>query len=147
VLSACETGLGEIEPGQGVYGLRRALVLAGVTTQIMSLWKVDDDATRALMTAFYARLSAGAAPARALRDAELSLARTASTAQPYYWAAFIASGASDAPIPLAAARVATAGPRGCGCRLSGPGAANGDLAGLLATAILGVLLVSRRRSC
>ncbi|HMG74238.1 MAG TPA: CHAT domain-containing tetratricopeptide repeat protein [Pyrinomonadaceae bacterium] len=59
VLSACETGLGDVQNGTGVYGLRRALVLAGSETQVMSLWQVSDTATRDLMVAYYTRLQAG----------------------------------------------------------------------------------------
>ena len=53
VLSACDTGVGEIQAGEGVFGLRRAMQLAGVHTLVMSLWPVDDEATRAWMTALY----------------------------------------------------------------------------------------------
>jgi CHAT domain-containing protein len=59
VLSACETGLGDTRIGDGVYGLRRALVIAGTETQIMSLWEVDDAATRDLMVDYYDRLIKG----------------------------------------------------------------------------------------
>lgn len=53
VLSACQTGVGQVQNGEGVYGLRRALVLAGVRTQVVSLWKVDDAATQAFMGHYY----------------------------------------------------------------------------------------------
>lgn len=71
VLSACETGLGDLQNGEGVYGLRRALVIAGSETQVISLWKVADDATRDLMAEFYRRLTAGAGRSDALRQAQL----------------------------------------------------------------------------
>ncbi|HNG94746.1 MAG TPA: CHAT domain-containing protein, partial [Acidobacteriota bacterium] len=58
-LSACETGVGEAKTGDGVYGLRRALVLAGSEAQLMSLWSVSDQATRELMVDYYTRLKAG----------------------------------------------------------------------------------------
>src|SRR5262249_34842230 len=59
VLSACDTGVGEAKNGDGVYGLRRALVLAGSESQMMSLWPVSDQGTRELMIAYYKRLKAG----------------------------------------------------------------------------------------
>ena len=75
VLSACETGIGEVRNGEGVYGLRRALVLAGVESQVMSLWQVSDEATRDLMVAYYQRLQAGEGRTEALRQVQLSLLR------------------------------------------------------------------------
>ncbi len=117
VLSACETGLGEVRQGEGVYGLRRALVLAGAETQVMSLWKVSDAATAALMGEFYRRLGRGESRMAALRAARLGLLRgelrpqseetrraiglspgkpaakrPAKWQHPYYWAAFVISG-------------------------------------------------------
>jgi CHAT domain-containing protein/tetratricopeptide (TPR) repeat protein len=73
VLSACESGHGRLERGEGLIGLARAFRLAGARNLIVSLWKVDDAATAGFMSEFYARLSAGAAPAAALRGAKLAL--------------------------------------------------------------------------
>jgi CHAT domain-containing protein len=92
VLSACEKGLGEVKNGEGVYGLRRALVLAGSESQVMSLWRVADAATRDLMIDFYKRLEAGAGRTEALRQAQLSMLHNAKHNHPFYWAAFIQSG-------------------------------------------------------
>jgi CHAT domain-containing protein/Tfp pilus assembly protein PilF len=92
VLSACETGIGKVSNGEGVYGLRRALVNAGAEAQVMSLWKVDDAATRDLMVEYYKRLLAGAGRAEALRQTQLAMLNSKDRNHPYYWAAFIASG-------------------------------------------------------
>ncbi|MGZ3457607.1 MAG: CHAT domain-containing protein [Archangium sp.] len=95
VLSACDTGRGEVKLGQGVYGLRRSLVVAGAETVVMSLWKVADDSTEQLMDTYYRNLLAGQGRATALREAMRSL--RASRPHPHYWAPFIALG-SDAPL-------------------------------------------------
>ena len=91
-LSACETGLGEVENGEGVYGLRRALVLAGSETQVISLWAVSVEATRDLMTDYYKRLKAGEGRSEALRQAQLAMVAYSKRAHPFYWASFIQSG-------------------------------------------------------
>ncbi len=118
-LSACETAVGEVRTGEGVFGLRRALVLAGARTQVMTLWKVADDETKSLMVSWYGQLEAGVGPARAMRRVQLAALRgdtlpvTGSTLRalgptpssdeasdprlaggrhPYFWASFIVSG-------------------------------------------------------
>jgi CHAT domain-containing protein len=95
VLSACDTGRGDVKLGQGVYGLRRALVTAGAETIVMSLWRVNDDTTRLLMEDYYRNLLAGMGRAAALRKAMLSLRQA--LPHPYYWAPFIALG-NDSPL-------------------------------------------------
>jgi CHAT domain-containing protein/tetratricopeptide (TPR) repeat protein len=76
VLSACETGLGEAQAGEGVFGLQRAFHLAGTKNVVASLWKVDDQATAALMAVFYHQLWVKKRPPiQALRDAQLALYR------------------------------------------------------------------------
>ena len=92
VLSACETGLGAVRNGDGVYGLRRALVLAGSESQILSLWKVDDTATRDLMIDYYTQLKAGVGRGEALRQVQLKMLATPKYQHPYFWAGFIESG-------------------------------------------------------
>lgn len=93
VLSACETGLGDIANGEGVYGLRRAFTLAGAEAQLISLWQVDDYGTQSLMTQYYQALLQGQGRAAALRQVQLTLLRSQSPyAHPYYWAAFILTG-------------------------------------------------------
>jgi CHAT domain-containing protein len=90
VLSACETGLGEIQIGEGVFGLRRAFVLAGAQTLVMSLWKVPDEQTKDLMVDFYKRLLDSKPRAEALREAQLAMKEK--YPNPYYWGAFICQG-------------------------------------------------------
>jgi len=92
VLSACETGLGTVDAGEGVYGLRRALVLAGAQSQLVSLWKVDDAATQQLMGKYYQRLLQGEGRSAALRAVQREMLADPSRQHPYYWAAFIPIG-------------------------------------------------------
>ncbi|MFQ5844021.1 MAG: CHAT domain-containing protein [Planctomycetota bacterium] len=92
VLSACQTGVGEVRNGEGVYGLRRALAIAGAQTQVISLWRVHDEATRVLMVAFYRRLMAGEGRTEALQNTQLEMLRSERWSHPFYWASFIVSG-------------------------------------------------------
>jgi CHAT domain-containing protein len=89
-LSACETGLGHVGSGDDVIGLSRGFLYAGARSIVASLWSVDDRATGALMTSFYAHLEAGDRR-EALRRAQLDT--RSRWAHPYYWAAFQLVGA------------------------------------------------------
>ncbi|NJN13334.1 MAG: CHAT domain-containing protein, partial [Richelia sp. RM1_1_1] len=93
VLSACETGLGDVKTGDGVYGLRRALVIAGSQSQLLSLWLVADDGTKDLMVEYYQKIKAGKGRHEALREVQLEfLNSNTEYNHPYYWASFIPSG-------------------------------------------------------
>lgn len=91
-LSACDTGVGEVKNGEGVYGLRRAFVLAGAETLVMSLWPVSDYVTRELMTDYYSGLKQGAGRGEALRQAQLTMLKRKGRQHPFYWASFIQAG-------------------------------------------------------
>jgi CHAT domain-containing protein/Tfp pilus assembly protein PilF len=107
VLSACETGLGEVAGGEGLLGLQRAFQVAGARSVVASLWNIPDDPTRALMARFYESLwRHGQPPGRALREAQLSMLRgglwgvslkrdaagpKSDRLPPLYWAAFVLS--------------------------------------------------------
>lgn len=90
ILSACETGLGDIKSGEGVYGLQRAFQVAGAEALIMSLWKVDDAATQMLMTNFYNNWIKLGNKQKAFKQAQLQL--MAKYKDPYYWGAFVMMG-------------------------------------------------------
>lgn len=97
VLSACDTGLGRPESGEGLLGLRRAFLVAGARSVISSLWSVGDQATAQLMDVFYSNLwQQGLGKAEALRQAQLTMIARARAAQdpvdPYRWGAFVLDG-------------------------------------------------------
>jgi CHAT domain-containing protein len=92
VLSACDTGVGEVKNGEGVFGLRRALSLAGSETQVMSLWPVSDLGARDLMTEYYKALERGEGRGDGLRRVQLEMLQRKGRRHPFYWASFIQSG-------------------------------------------------------
>lgn len=89
-LSACETGLSALAPGDDLVGLARGLLLAGAPSLLVSLWMVDDAAAAELMTDFYRTLLSGARPAAALREAQRNLLST--HPHPFFWAPFMLIG-------------------------------------------------------
>ncbi|NES02383.1 MAG: CHAT domain-containing protein [Okeania sp. SIO2F4] len=92
VLSACDTGIGDISVGEGIYGLRRAFVIAGSESQMISLWKVEDNATKDLMIAYYRGLKTGKRRRYALLEIQRDWLQEGEYQHPYYWASFIFSG-------------------------------------------------------
>ncbi|MEZ4322881.1 MAG: CHAT domain-containing protein [Myxococcota bacterium] len=96
VLSACESGLGDVAPGEGVLGLQRGFRQAGAKRIVYSLWQVPDEATRTLMVAFYRELAAGRTPAESLRAAQLEVLaanrKAFGAGHPTDWAAFVMGG-------------------------------------------------------
>lgn len=148
VLSACDTGIGEARAGDGVHGLRRAVVMAGAQTLVMSLWKISDRDTRDLMVDYHRRLRQGGGRSEALREAALALREVPGNSHPFYWASFIVSGDGSsldgkdvAPRPPQLGRVEP-GARGCGCALAEDGG-EGSLVSALAA--LALLRLRRRR--
>ncbi|WP_298417795.1 CHAT domain-containing protein [uncultured Kordia sp.] len=96
VLSACETGIGELKKGEGVISLARAFTYAGARSTITSLWNVNDAQTTKLMTLFYTNLKQGMTKDEALHKAKLTYIENEDLAAPYFWAAFIPSGNMEA---------------------------------------------------
>jgi tetratricopeptide (TPR) repeat protein len=92
VLSACETGLGDVANGEGIYGLRRAFATAGAESQLLSVWKVDDYGTKDLMVKYYQRLMNQEGRSEALRQVQLEMLANPQYQHPFFWGAFIPSG-------------------------------------------------------
>ena len=92
VLSACDTGVGEVKNGEGIYGLRRSFFLAGTESLVMSLWPVSDYVTRELMVSYYGGLRRGLGRGEALRQAQLAMMKRKGRQHPFYWASFIEAG-------------------------------------------------------
>jgi CHAT domain-containing protein len=100
VLSACETGLGEVKKGEGVYGLRRVFTQAGARSLVMSMWSVPDRETQELMVEFYRNAVSGKMDrCQALRQAALKqkevVRQRYGQDHPYYWGAFVFLGQAD----------------------------------------------------
>ena len=94
VLSACETGVGEIEEAEGVAGMNKAFMKAGANYIVMSLWNVDDEATAKLMEYFYQNIQQGDTYRIALNKAKRSMIKSKDVKEshPYFWSGFIGSG-------------------------------------------------------
>ena len=92
ILSACDSGTGEVKIGEGVMSLRRAFRIAGAQTVLASHWPVSDRAASRLMTEFVRRWRSGEPRAQAWREAQLSLLHSGDLSNPYFWAAFTLTG-------------------------------------------------------
>jgi len=98
VLSACETGLGQLARGEGVIGLTRGFLYAGASSVLVSLWRVTDVTTAALMADFYRERLSGKPGPQALREAKLdAIRRDPESAKPYSWSAFVLIGDDGHP--------------------------------------------------
>jgi CHAT domain-containing protein len=100
VLSACQTGKGKLEKGEGVSGLSRAFLYAGAESVVVSLWNINDKSTALFMGYFYEYLARGESKSQALRLAKLKMQQS-KYSHPYHWAAFILIGDFDSPVKMA----------------------------------------------
>jgi CHAT domain-containing protein len=89
-LSACETGMNAVAPGDELMGVARGFFSAGSPTVLMSLWTIDDEATTELMASFYSELAATKSPATALRTAQIKLLKD--KPHPFFWSPFVLFG-------------------------------------------------------
>ncbi|MEL6846260.1 MAG: CHAT domain-containing protein, partial [Bacteroidota bacterium] len=97
VLSACNTGIGKLQKGEGVMSLARAFTYAGCPSLLMSLWQADDEATRKVMDGFFANLQDGLSKSTALKQAKLDFLANTDRPHPHYWGAFVVIG-QDQPV-------------------------------------------------
>jgi len=88
-LSACETGSGIMQQGEGLVGLTRAFIYSGAQNLVVSLWKVQDESTATLMTNFYSNLVRNQSVSESLQQAKIAMIKKNPTIHPYYWSAFI----------------------------------------------------------
>ncbi len=98
VLSACETGVGEIRQGEGVYSLQRAFREAGAKSVLATLWKVDDQATQLFMEKFYKRYMSGESAQKAVRDTQLEFLGSKRYSHPFYWSSFVMIGGNSSDL-------------------------------------------------
>jgi CHAT domain-containing protein len=101
VLSSCNTGMGRLVKGEGIFSLARAFMYAGVPSVVMSLWDIDDRSTAEIVVGFYKRLSNGETKSDALRNVKLDYLRQSDqlTANPVYWAGLVSIG-DQAPVKI-----------------------------------------------
>ncbi|MEK7256289.1 MAG: CHAT domain-containing protein, partial [Bacteroidota bacterium] len=99
VLSACETGIGELQRGEGIVSLARGFSYAGASSIVTTLWSIDDRSSAEIMVAFYQYLKKGLPKDEALRQAKLGYLKASkgrNTSHPLYWAAFVPVGSMEA---------------------------------------------------
>ena len=157
VLSGCETGMGEVDMGEGVFGLRRAFATAGAKTTMMSLWDVSGVTARVVMESYYGKLAKGLGPGEAMQAVQLEMLQTTAFAHPKDWAAFIVSG-SDDPLGFSRGQDSRAGDspapsngpppisRRTGCTVSAGRPEGSPSVGMLLIGLLAIASVRRSTS-